>query len=195
MGLIMMYIESMILYMIVAIPFYIICRIIFIKKKRKHVKILHEIVLASFILYIVGLASQTIIPQWDIGIISDTGKFYFNVNITNDIAQVNLIPFKTLYQYLFQTNANVDSWSVVSLLNITGNILLFSPIGFFVPLFWGNWRSFRKILLLGLAVTCFIEVIQLFIGRSTDIDDVILNTIGVMIGYGIFSLLKFNRKQ
>lgn len=116
------------------------------------------------------------------------------MNIANDLAQVNLIPFKTLYQYLFQTNAHVDSWNVVSLLNITGNILLFSPIGFAVPLFWDRWRSFKKVLLLGLAVTLFIEIIQLFIGRSTDVDDVILNTIGVLLGYGIFSLLKVKWK-
>ncbi len=194
MGLIRMYIENMIVYMIAALPFYIFFRIIFLKRKRKQIKVLHEVILAVFTIYIIALASQTIMPQWDFGRMSDTGKFYFDVNITNDLAKVNLIPFKTLYQYLFQTNAHVDSWSVVSLLNITGNILLFSPIGFVVPLLWAHWRSFKKMLLLGLAVTCFIEVTQLFIGRSTDIDDVILNTIGVLLGYGIFILLKVHKK-
>ena len=194
MGLIRMYLENLIIYMVVALPFYIVLRFIFIKRKRKQVKVLHEVILAIFTVYIIALASQTIIPQWNFGMMSDTGKFYFNVNITNDLAKVNLIPFKTLYQYLFQTNVNVDSWSVVSLLNITGNILLFSPIGFFVPLFWARWRSFKKVLLLGLTVTLFIEITQLFIGRSTDIDDVILNTVGVLLGYGILSLLKIKRK-
>ena len=193
MSLIRMYIENMIIYMIVALPFYIVFRIIFIKRKQKQIKVLNEIILAIFTIYIIALASQTIIPQWDFGRMSDTGKFYFDVSITNDLAKVNLIPFKTLYQYLFQTNAHVDSWSVISLLNITGNIILFSPIGFVVPLLWAHWRSLKKMLLLGLAVTCFIEVTQLFIGRSTDIDDVILNTIGVLLGYRIFRLFKINR--
>src|SRR5699024_5460153 len=137
--------------MIAALPFYIIFRIIYLKRKQKQMKVVHEAILAIFTIYIIALTSQTIMPQWDLGRMSDTGKFYFDVNITNDLAKVNLIPFKTLYQYLFQTNTNVDSWSIVSLLNITGNILLFSPIGFVVPLFWAQWRSFKKMLLLGLA--------------------------------------------
>src|SRR5690625_3724112 len=194
MGLIRMYIENLIIYMVVALPFYIVLRFIFIKRKRMQVKVLHEALLAVFTVYIIALASQTIIPQWDFGMMSDTGKFYFNVNITNDLAKVNVIPFKTLYQYSFQTNAHVDSWSAISLLNITGYILLFSLIGFFFLLFWVWWQSFKKVLLLGLAVTLFIEITQLFIGRSTDIDDVILNTVGVLLGYGIFSLLKINNK-
>lgn len=37
-------------------------------------------------------------------------------------------------------------------------------------------------------MTLFVEIIQMFIGRSTDIDDVILNTLGIIIGYGIFLL-------
>jgi len=192
MGLFRMYIENMMGYMIVAMPFYVIGRVIFLKKKKKQVKLWHEVVLAVFVLYIVGIASQTIIPRWDMGVISATG-FYFNVHLSNDITKVNLIPFRTLYQYFFQTNENVSNWGAVSLLNISGNMFLFSPIGFFVPLIWQHLRSFRKILLVGLSVTCFIEIVQLFIGRSTDIDDIILNTIGVIIGYGIFLLKKVKR--
>ena len=190
MGLIMLYMERMMGYMIIAIPFYIIGRIIFIKKKRKPVKIMHEVLLALFTVYIIGLASQTIIPRWYFGIISDTGEFYFDIHLFKGIFSVNLVPFRTISQYFFQTNANVDDWGSVSILNILGNVFIFSPIGFFVPLIWDHLRSFRKILLVGLSVTCFIEVFQLFIGRSTDIDDVILNTIGVVIGYGIFPLRK-----
>ena len=191
MGLIMLYMERMMGYMIFAIPFYIIGRIIFIKKKRKPVKIMLEVLLALFtVSYIIGLASQTIIPRWYFGIISDTGEFYFDIHLFNGIFNVNLVPFRTISQYFFQTNANVDNWGSVSILNIIGNVFIFSPIGIFVPLIWDHLRSFRKILLVGLIVTCFIEVFQLFIGRSTDIDDVILNTIGVVIGYGIFPLRK-----
>lgn len=190
MSLVIMYIENMLRYMIIAIPFYIAGRILFIKRRQKPVKMLHEIILVIFSMYVVGLVSQTIIPKWDAGIISNTGEFYFNVNLSNENSKVNLIPFRTLYQYFFQINPDVDNWSSVSLLNISANMLLFSPIGFFVPLIWKNWFSFKQVLFLGLTVTFLVEIVQLFIGRSADIDDVILNTVGVTLGYGLFLLLK-----
>ncbi|MBA9028582.1 VanZ family protein [Peribacillus huizhouensis] len=189
MGLILMYIQSMIGYIIVALPFYVVGRIVLLKKRQKQIMIMNEILMLIFVLYLVGLASQTIIPRWNMGIVSDTGEFFFNVHLSNEISKVNLIPFYTLYQYIFETNTNVDDWNSVSLLNISANLLLFSPFGFFIPLIWEKWYSFKRVLFLGLTVTCFIEIIQMFIGRSTDIDDVILNTFGILIGYGVFLML------
>ena len=188
MGLISMYIQSMIGYMIFVLPFYVIGRMFFVKKKKKRIIVRNEMLLLFFVLYLVGLASQTIIPQWYMGIVSDTGEFYFNINLSNEISKVNLIPFHTLYQYFYEANTMVDDWNDVSLLNITANLLLFSPIGFFVPLIWTKFNSFKKVISIGLAVTIIIEFVQLFIGRSTDVDDVFLNTLGIMIGYLLFLL-------
>ncbi len=186
----MMYIKNMIGYMVMALPIFLISRFIFIKIKKKRINIKNEIVLLIFVLYIVGLASQTVIPMLTIGILNDTGKFIINFHIFPRNENVNLIPFHTLYQYLFQANTNVDNWDQVSILNIFANMLLFSPMGFLVPLIWKKWDSFKEIFFLGLGITCLIEIVQLFIGRSTDIDDVILNTFGMIIGYAIFLILK-----
>ena len=193
MRLILTYLSNMLTYVIVALPIYLICRLIFIKKTKKQVKVFNELLLTIFILYIIGLASQTIIPYWNMGIYSDTGKFYFNIRLTNSISEINLIPFKTLYEYLFVNNTSVSSWSSVSILNIFANTLLFIPLGLLTPLIWEKYDLFYKILTLGLISTCLIEFIQIFIGRSTDIDDVILNTIGVIIGYTIFKLSKIKQ--
>lgn len=183
MGLIQMYIEKMLIHMLIAIPFYVIGRLIFIKMKKVKVKPMRELIMAGFTVYMIGLASQTIIPQWDMGVWSDTGEFYFEVYRVNESAGVNWIPLHTIFDYAFQTNAQVMDWGMVSLLNLAGNVFLFSPIGFFLPMIWKRWQSFYKILWIGLGTTCFIEFIQFFIGRSSDIDDVLLNTIGVLIGY------------
>ena len=193
MRLILTYLSNMLTYIIVALPIYLICRLIFIKKTKKQVKVFSEILLTIFILYIIGLASQTIVPYWNMGIYSDTGKFYFNIRLTNSISEINLIPFKTLYEYLFVNNTSVSDWSSVSILNIFANTLLFLPLGLLTPLLWEKYDSFYKILTLGLISTCLIEFIQIFIGRSTDIDDVILNTIGIIIGYTIFKLFKIKQ--
>ena len=195
MRLIIMYIENMIGYMIIFLPFYLIGRFIFLKLRRKKIKMINELLIIIFALYLVGLASQTIIPQWDMGVISDTGEFYFDVNLTTNLSRVNFVPFLTISQYFFETNTQVDSWNAVSLLNIIANVFLFSPLGFLTPLIWNKFNSVKKVFILGLSVTCLIEFTQFFIGRSTDIDDVILNTFGVMIGYGVFFIFYRNRKR
>ena len=195
MGLIRMYIENMMLYMIAALPLYVIGRMVFIKMKKKSVEIMREIILAGFTLYLVGLASQTVIPNWSAGILTDTGKFYFSFHMANEFARVNLIPFNTLFHYFTPTNELVDDWGSVSVVNLAGNVFMFSPIGFFVSYLWEKWRTFRRMLLVGLGTTCFIEISQYFIGRSSDIDDVILNTCGVLIGYGVFVFVKGIRRN
>ena len=194
MSLILLYVYKLIGYMVIAFPFYIIGRFVYIKRKKQQASVGREFLLGFFFLYIIAVASQTIIPKWDAGIISSTGEFYFNVQWSNKIASVNIIPFRTLFLYL-QANPNIDNWSSLSMVNIFGNMFVFTPIGIFVPLLYRRLRSLKKILIVALVVTCFIEITQLFIGRSTDIDDVILNTIGVMIGYGMFAFVnsKINR--
>lgn len=182
MGLIQMYIEKMLIHMLIAIPFYVVGRLIFIKLKKRTVKPIRELIMAGFI----ALASQTIIPQWSMGILQDTGKLYLEVYGVNQSAGVNFLPFHTIFDYAFQTNGQVSNWTAVSLLNLVGNVLLFSPIGFVLPLLWKSWRSVQKIFWIGLGTTCLIEFLQYFIGRSSDIDDIILNTLGVLVGYWLF---------
>ncbi|MCI9241772.1 MAG: VanZ family protein [Lawsonibacter sp.] len=72
---------------------------------------------------------------------------------------------------------------------LLGNIIMFMPLGFFPALLWRKWRWWKS-LLAGFCTSSSIEFIQFFIGRSTDIDDVILNTIGAMTGFWAFCLLR-----
>ncbi len=67
------------------------------------------------------------------------------------------------------------------------NIMLFIPLGLFLPLVFKSMRSGKKTMLCALALTCCIEFIQFFIGRSADIDDVITNFLGALIGYALYS--------
>lgn len=189
MWLISMYIINMVGYMLVAFPIYAIVRIAFVKRRKQPVNKLHEVLLALFVLYAVGIASQTIIPKWVMGVDADTGKFFFDVYMSNGWVSTNAIPFRTISGYL-RVNEYMGGWDSIAIANLLGNIFLFSPIGFFVPLLWRKLDSFKVILVIGFAVTCFIEGTQYFIGRSTDIDDIILNTIGVVIGYGFFLVWK-----
>ncbi|BFI99006.1 MULTISPECIES: VanZ family protein [Priestia] len=191
MGLITLYVEDMLGYILAALPFYVGFRFIFLKKKRKITSFKKELILGVFVLYLVGLASQTIVPNWNAGIVTDTGEPFFDIYFTNELSHVNIIPFHTLYEYFFQTNTNVDEWNSVSLLNLTANVILFLPLGFFVALIWRKYHSIKKVTILGLSVTCLIEFIQYFIGRSSDIDDVLLNTFGTVIGYVVLLIIQY----
>ncbi len=62
-------------------------------------------------------------------------------------------------------------------------MLLFVPLGLFLPLLWDSCQSLRRTLLFALCVTLFIELSQLFTLRATDINDILTNLAGAAIGY------------
>lgn len=97
----------------------------------------------------------------------------------NNYGLSNLIPFKEIFRY------NIGSRLFVK--NIIGNILLFLPYGYFSTYYLGNKKVWPTALLTML-VSFTIELVQLKIGRTFDIDDVILNTCGGVIGFFIYSL-------
>ena len=172
------YIINMLPYMILAIPIYLIVRGIIIKKHNKKINLYHELTLFIFVLFIVGLFSQTIIP-----------KFEFGVNgfgiVKNGVHKTNLIPFKVLietYREVFM-NGYVEYF----LINFLGNIILFMPFGFIIPLLWNV--SNKKVIVIGTCISFFIEISQLLLARGTDVDDLILNTSGVILGLLLYKLL------
>lgn len=86
-------------------------------------------------------------------------------------------------------------WGIYMLL---GNVVMFLPLGFFPALLWRHPRWWRSVLAAG-GVSLFIEIVQIFVGRSSDINDLILNTLGGLAGYGLYRFLarlapKFTRK-
>ncbi len=68
------------------------------------------------------------------------------------------------------------------------NILLFVPFGFLVPLIWKEYRGVWRTVLLGGSCSFMIEILQLFCNRITDIDDLMMNTLGCFLGYFIWRL-------
>ena len=68
------------------------------------------------------------------------------------------------------------------------NIVMFIPLGFLLPVTAEKARKGRVTLSIVLLSTLAIETLQYFLGRSADIDDVIMNTLGGVIGYGAFRL-------
>lgn len=107
---------------------------------------------------------------------------FFQVVTYQDVISYgnNFIPFRELTRYTL--------WSRLFYKNIIGNILLFMPYGFFSSYYLKlDKKRLAFILILVLSLT--IECVQLVIGRCFDVDDILLNLVGGMIGYFIYRFL------
>lgn len=69
------------------------------------------------------------------------------------------------------------------------NILLFVPLGFFLPILYGKYDKVSRVALVGILISLSIEIAQMFGTGATDINDLITNTIGACLGFGIYRLL------
>ena len=98
---------------------------------------------------------------------------------------VNLIPFgdEKNYRFFFQIGMNA---------------VMFLPFGFLLPVLWQSCRSWKTTTLAGFATSALIELLQLFCFRATDVDDLLMNTLGAFLGYllaWVFFHQKWQRAQ
>lgn len=102
---------------------------------------------------------------------------------------INLIPIRRSWELLRYYIRN-GLWSAVWI-NFPGNVIMFLPVGFFAALFSDKPRWWKSTLWTA-ALSLFIEAFQLLISRGTDVDDLILNAFGGLLGYlgfGVFQRL------
>lgn len=89
----------------------------------------------------------------------------------------NFIPFREILRY--EIGSKYFYWNVV------GNIMIFVPFGFFISLYLGSQKVNRPLLITAIA-SLTIELVQMFIGRSFDIDDILLNCVGGICGFLLY---------
>ena len=76
--------------------------------------------------------------------------------------------------------------------NITGmalNAVMFAPLGFLLPAYFERYRRWGRTLGAGVLTSLTVELIQLFTFRATDVDDLILNTLGALVGFLLAKLV------
>ena len=116
-------------------------------------------------------------------------QFNLAVFSKEHIEMVNLIPFKTIIDFIDKLNNSSINASIV-IRNMSANLLMFIPMGMALPvLFPKKFNRLWKVLVLTACLVLLIEIIQFltFCG-SADIDDLILNTVSCAIGYGIIQI-------
>ena len=92
----------------------------------------------------------------------------------------NFIPFKEIFRYEFGSKVFIH--------NIVGNILLFIPFGYFVSHIMQTRKPYAM-LTISLITSLVIEYTQLLIGRTFDVDDILLNVLGSTIGFLVFLII------
>lgn len=178
MRIIIEYLLSMMPYMMITIPVYLGIRFCILRITKRKVNWYHETVLGLMVMFIVGLASQTVIPPFAF-------DGHHVVVIKSGMHITNLIPFKVLFDTYdaFAVNGDIHPF----LINFLGNIVMFMPLGFALPLLWD--LSDAKVIACGFGASLFIEFSQLFLTRGTDIDDLGLNTLGTILGLCLYKIL------
>ncbi|MCB7302574.1 VanZ family protein [Bariatricus massiliensis] len=144
-------------------------------KNRKRVRMLGKIL---FILYIGFLLYFLIFSDW-YGRTGGMNEYHYNLVLFKEI--------KRFWIYREQLG-----W--VSFANLFGNVLIFMPFGFFMPMA-SRYRSFFLTLFYSFGLSLLVETFQLFtkVG-SFDVDDLLLNTIGGVIGYIFFVICNTIRR-
>ena len=110
---------------------------------------------------------------------------------------LNLIPFRTIRWFATVGDKTSDAGPLRhAFINLTGNVIMFAPLGFFLPCIWEQLRAVWKTLLWGLLLITAAELLQLLtLLGSCDVDDLILNLLGILLGYGIWKLVTLLQKS
>lgn len=147
---------------IISVVVAITLRIAYIVKNKKEFCFYKELISLSFIIYILCLFQVV--------------TFQDNNNISSN----NLIPFREMFRY--------DFGSRLFLKNVLGNIIMFLPYGFFTSYFLKE-KKLLSIFILTIVTSLTIESTQLIIGRVFDIDDILLNIIGGILGHYLYIII------
>lgn len=171
---------------------WILARVItcFAKRKKKvKLSLAKEIILGIFVLYLFLLAGVTLFP--------------ININLGDRVflpaaAYINYIPGVSIIRSI---NVMKNIFSIgfelkILIMNVGGNLFLLTPLSILLPIIWNKCSQFKWCFAFCFLTSLLIETFQLVenilgvaIGRICDIDDLILNSIGVVIGYFIYKCI------
>lgn len=178
-----------IILIIAAVLIYVLARRSKFKKdKSLKVNYKYEFSKLLFIVYMIGLLGVLLLPVIRMGYSNNNG-FYCHI-ITYEW-NYNLVPFKTISEQLGFLNSDMDKVRN-GLLNLFVNSCIFIPFPAILKFAFQKLKTVYCFLI-PFASIILCEFLQYIPGRRSDIDDVILNTLGLAIGM-IILLLVQNRK-
>ena len=169
--------SSFIIVALISMALWIIYRLYNVVKN-KRINIAREIILFIFFVYFLFLLLLTIFKGGRIEFSNQFNSFMYREHGLLGI--INIVPIKENINTFMHSETGMRN----SLRNIIGNILVFMPLGFFIPLLFDKFNNLKKVLKVGCLSSLAIELSQLFVGSNVcDIDDVIYNTLGALAGF------------
>lgn len=101
--------------------------------------------------------------------------------------RINFIPFVHLTKFLTTSDL---------LINVIGNIFMFTPLGIIWPIVFKKLDTHKKVITAGIGCSLVIEILQIpFFDRVSDIDDLLFNTAGFLIGYLLYLFFRSRKKD
>ncbi len=141
------------------------------------------IVWLIFISYLLVLVNVIILKD---GTALTLAKYRTQVSLLHKIEGTNIIPLvNTIIPYL-GGKPSIH----IAMQNLLGNIFAFSPLGLLLPLLFIKCKKIKNIFIISTGVSLIIELVQvIFSLGSGDIDDLILNVLGSLLGFGVYCFL------
>lgn len=141
-----------------------------------------EVWMALFVCYLVGLWQLVLLPS---NLMMDLRYFlrYHDTLYSDGFAHYLPVLDPSRWSWSFDLRGILGSQEAIS------NLLLFLPMGFFLPLLWPRLRW--KTLLIGFCTSLAVEVLQMPIGRAFDLRDLVMNTAGTAVGMLLFRLYRY----
>lgn len=144
-----------------------------------------------FILYLLLFITLTLFDQfWGRNglTIAKWNKELFDNYINNSL---NIIPFKTIIEYIKAFDSLLDTRAVMT--NLLGNIIACMPFAFFLPLLFKKQNNIKRFTITMIVIVLLIELLQFVtLSGSCDIDDIILNVSGALIMYAVLKIKSVN---
>ena len=165
----------------IAVPCWLIFRLYRLRTPGHRFSFRREILLLTFVVYLCGLATATLIPNHNS---RQAAEAAVGIDLRPNLASLTC------------SSATLPRGSTARafcLHNAKGNVMLFFPLGILIPLVWSRLR-FWKGVLIAMVLSISIEIVQYlsmaWSNRSVDINDVILNVVGASLGLVLVSLLQ-----
>ena len=117
----------------------------------------------------------------------------FGQRVSNDVQggywdelsqNINLVPFRTIGRYIDRLYNSAGKLNHQAVINLGGNVIMFIPLGFLLPFVSDRAKGLKNCVVMTFVLLILVETVQLFtLLGSFDIDDLLLNMIGIFMGW------------
>lgn len=155
------------------------------KNKDKYIDYNREFFWILFIIYLLTLVSVKLCPlKIDFSVIGENTSLLLGLGIKNSIGELN---FNTVLENIYNKNSLY-------------NFFMLMPMGIFLPVLYKGFRNTKSIALGAVSISFFVEIIQYvlyYLGNNQyfEAKNIVLNTLAIIMGYGIYNLAIRNIKK